>query len=120
MKFLVDECLSTEVADLLRSAGHDVVHVLDLGLLGRPDAEVMAAAVAEDRVLVSADTDFGELLASGGASLPSLILLRRRHDAAGQAASILGALPDVEVSLMEGAVVVITADRVRVRDLPIR
>ena len=90
-----------------------------LGLLGRPDAEVMEAAQAGTRVLVSADTDFGELLAMSGDRLPSVILLRRSHDANDQSRSILAALPDVEESLVAGAIVVITNDRIRVRDLPV-
>ena len=119
MKFLIDECLRAEVADLLTSAGFDAVHARDVGLLGQPDEEVMARALEQGSVLVSADTDFGELLALGGHLLPSLILLRRRHDPVSQAAAILAALPDVEESLTAGAVVVITEDRVRIRELPI-
>ena len=79
----------------------------------------MASAVESARVLISADTDFGELLAKGGWRLPSVILLRRRHEPADQSAAILAALPDVEGSLASGAVVVITEDRVRIRMLPI-
>ena len=79
----------------------------------------MEAAQAGTRVLVSADTDFGELLAMSGDRLPSVILLRRSHDANDQSRSILAALPDVEESLVAGAIVVITNDRIRVRDLPV-
>ena len=77
MRMLLDECISTRVAPLLAAAGHDVVHVAQRDLLGKPDTEILAVAVAEQRVLVSADTDFGELLARSNLSLPSLILLRQ-------------------------------------------
>ncbi len=53
------------VARSLEAGGHDAVHVADLGLLGAVDTEVMLAAAESDRVLISADTDFGELLALG-------------------------------------------------------
>ena len=66
MKFLVDESLSYRVAEALSSAGHDAVHVTSIGLAAAPDEDVMARARTEQRVLVAADTDFGELLALGG------------------------------------------------------
>lgn len=108
------------VAAGLAAAGHDAVHVGDVDLLGATDDEVMAFAVSEDRVVVSADTDFGELLAVGGASMPSVILLRRRHDPDDQVQAILSVLPDVSDDLDAGAVVVIVRDRLRIRRLPIR
>jgi predicted nuclease of predicted toxin-antitoxin system len=119
VKFLVDECLTPDVARFLTAAGHDAIHVRDLDLLGRPDPIVMSAAIEAKRVVISADTDFGEPLAKGGGNLPSVILLRRRHDPADQASAILAAMPDIEESLDLGAVVVITGDRVRIRSLPI-
>jgi predicted nuclease of predicted toxin-antitoxin system len=44
LKLLIDESLSARVAHLLCDAGHEAVHVGDLGLLGAPDDDVMAAA----------------------------------------------------------------------------
>lgn len=119
MKFLVDECLTRDVAERLSAAGHDAVHVGELELLGVTDLEVMASAVESGRVVISADTDFGELLAKGGRTLPSVILLRRHHDSSGQAVGILASMPDIEESLVSGAIVVITEHRVRIRSLPI-
>ena len=52
------------------------------------------------RVVVSADTDFDELLALGGASMPSVTLLRRRHDPDDQIQAILGVLPDASGDLV--------------------
>ena len=77
MRFLVDECLSTRVPELLVAAGHDAVHVVDCGLAGEPDERVLAQAADDRRVLLSADTDFGEILARSGSPVPSVILFRR-------------------------------------------
>lgn len=121
MRFLLDECLSTRLVTLLSNAGHDAVHVADLGLLGAADQDVMATAKVQSRVLVSADTDFGELLAAGRALGPSFVLFRRtRRIAEEQTAVLLANLPDVEPDLDAGAVVVLAEDRIRVRRLPLR
>jgi predicted nuclease of predicted toxin-antitoxin system len=66
VRFLIDECLPPQMAGLLRTSGHDCAHVYDLGLGGQPGEQIMALADRENRILVSADTDFGELLANRG------------------------------------------------------
>jgi len=105
---------------LLSDAGHDAVHVGDLALLGATDETVMAAALDDSRIVVSADTDFGEVLAASIAQYPSVILLRRKGRTAEQQASILLAnFAAVENDLAVGAMVVVLQDRLRVRRLPI-
>ncbi|MEU7001629.1 DUF5615 family PIN-like protein [Nonomuraea sp. NPDC046570] len=73
MNFLVDENLSPRVADLLTKADHDAVHVRDLQATSAPDSTIMALAVKGSRVIISADTDFGALLAQARAIEPSVI-----------------------------------------------
>ena len=76
MRLLLDANLSPEVARLLESAGYDAIHVADVGLLSAADLEILQAAAKEDQVLLTADTDFGALLALGSLASPSVLLLR--------------------------------------------
>lgn len=120
MKFLLDENQSPRIAELLAAAGHDTVHVRELNLSEASDADIMRAASEQGRVIVSADTDFGELLARTNASEPSILLLRRTdaRRARDVAELILANLDQVAQDLDNGAIVTIEASRVRVRELP--
>jgi len=121
MRFLLDNNLSPKLAEPLRTAGHDVVHVRDIGLQRATDETVIDAARTDGRVLVSADTDFGTLLARSHARAPSFLLMRRASGrrAADQAALILDNLDAVRADLETGAVVVLGENRIRIRRLPI-
>lgn len=121
MKLLIDNALSRHVAGALRQAGHDAVHVRDYGMGAAGDAEIVARAAVEDRIIVSADTDFGTLLALGGARKPSVILFRREANLLPdvQVALLVANLPRIADELDQGAVVIVEQSRLRVRSLPI-
>jgi predicted nuclease of predicted toxin-antitoxin system len=121
VRFLVDECLSVKIAQILATAGHDALHVSQAGLQGHSDETVITYSRSEDRVLLTADTDFGELLSRSGESFPSVIILRRSSRIPEQqAAIVLTNLPDVEPDLVSGALIVFNNSVIRVRRLPIQ
>jgi len=74
VKFLIDNNLSPLLAEFLKAAGHDAVHLRDLGMQAAPDPAVLQRALVDERVLVSADTDFGGLLSRSRATGPSVLL----------------------------------------------
>lgn len=121
MRFLVDNALSPLVAEGLRTGGFDAVHVVEYGLHTASDDVILERAIAESRIVISADTDFGTILAMREGAEPSVILLRRKFPrrAAEQVALILRCLPRIEDDLLRGAIVIVEGSRMRVRQLPI-
>jgi len=121
VRFLIDNAISWRVAESLNAAGHDAVHVRDYGLQAAADSEIFERASAEERTIVSADTDFGTLLAARRTSSPSVILFRhgsqRRPDE--QFALLLANLAQIETDLVRGSLVAIEPARLRIRSLPL-
>jgi predicted nuclease of predicted toxin-antitoxin system len=121
VRFLVDNALSPEIARLLKAAGHDAVHVRDYGLHAAADPVILERAGAEQRVIISADSDFGMLLAISGRTEPSFVLFREPDiiRAADYASLLLLNLPAIEQELLNGCVATFRHRRVRVRGLPL-
>jgi len=121
MKFLIDNALSPALADLLQQAGQDAIHVRSIGLQHADDELIFDRAAVEGRILVSADADFGTLLALRSSRQPSIIQFRgegsRKPDALSR--TLLANLPQLVDSLENGCIVTLEPARVRVRLLPI-
>ena len=61
MRFIVDECTGSKVAEYLRGADHEVFSVFDEAR-GMTDDEVLTKASSENWILITNDKDFGEMI----------------------------------------------------------
>jgi|SRR5579884_25362 len=120
MKFLADMGISMRTIAWLRQAGHDAVHLREEGLQRLPDEAVAAKAVAEGRILLTMDLDFGYLLAISRARSPSVVVFRL-EDERPQIVSqrLQTVLLQCEDDLTAGAIVSVSEAAIRVRRLPI-
>src|SRR2546423_1625438 len=62
MNFLLDESAEVKIAAFLEIRGHDVKYVKRDYPIGWPDHRVLALAHSEQRILITNDRDFGELV----------------------------------------------------------
>jgi predicted nuclease of predicted toxin-antitoxin system len=122
VKFVVGANLSPRVAALLQSAGHDAVHVRDIGLRDASDDRIIDYAMSTERVVISHDSDFGTLLAYRHLSKPSFILIRSCDPVVvdDQTSLIVANLDAMRNDLDAGAIAVFARGRLRIRRLPLR
>ena len=76
MRFLADVGVDQRVVDWLREQGHEVAHLRDEGLHRMADEDVFAKAIAEDRIVLTFDLDFGEIAALSRGRKASVVLFR--------------------------------------------
>lgn len=117
MRLLLDMNLPPQIAEHLRRGGHDAVHVRDIGLGQVQDEDVFARAVAEQRIVVTHDLDFGEIVGLGSGT--SVILLRLRSARRTHVQQRIDtALAEAAPALQTGAVVLVEDARIRIRAWP--
>ena len=116
MRFLADENLHADLVRWLRSQGHDVSYAAETAA-GEPDESVLRRARAEDRVLVTDDKDFGELVVRKGIANAGVLLLRQRNPSVPDRIARLAAIWESVAQKMSRSFVVVSDRRVRVRPL---
>lgn len=120
MKFLADMGISPRTVEFLLGLGHEVVHLHAEGLDRWPDAAILEKAAREGRVVLTADLDFGALLAISGATLPSVVIFRLRDMRPTNVNWYLREIVDHHLNALEaGAVISVDEGHIRVRSLPI-
>ena len=117
MLFLANENLPLDVVKAIRSEGHDVAWI-HTDAPGSKDTDVLRRAVAENRVLLTSDKDFGELAFRFG--LPAtcgIVLFRLQAESSSALASEVAAAIRSRTD-WAGNFSVVERGRIRVRALP--
>lgn len=105
----------------LRSADHDAVHLREEGLIRLPDLEIAEKAAREDRIVLTFDLDFGDILAAARKKTPSVIIFRLRNQTPRAVnPRLFRVIGDCEAELATGAIIIVEDVGYRVRRLPIR
>jgi predicted nuclease of predicted toxin-antitoxin system len=120
IRFLLDMGIAQSTGGLLRSQGHDVVHLRDQGLERLSDDRIVTKATDEARVIVTHDLDFGRIVALSGSRVPSVVTLRLGDMTPARVNTVLmTVIVEATESLEIGALVTVTERGIRIRHLPV-
>lgn len=121
---LADENINPEVVSGLRALGCQIVTVAELGLAGAADSLILKRAVADGRIVITHDPDFGRLALQGSAISTGVVFLRPGHISSGIVLANLEAANTAAGDLSTPFLLTVEQKsqsglRIRVRQLPI-
>ena len=116
MHFFADENVARAIVQWIRGLGHDVLYAAEAGP-GEVDSAWLAKAQAEERLVITADKDFGEMVFRECRTTHGVVLLRIERLTIPQRLARLQAVWTVIEANQTGAFIVITDRKVRVRKL---
>ena len=116
-RFLIDEDMSRSLARAIRSVGIEAVDVRDVGLRGRPDAEVFQYAVAHSMVLISADMGFANTLQFLPSSHVGMVIARFPNEVPTTTVNtaLRDAIKEMSDADLAGNTVIVEPGRIRMR-----
>ncbi|HEY7213077.1 MAG TPA: DUF5615 family PIN-like protein [Thermoanaerobaculia bacterium] len=118
MRFLANENFPLGSVRKLRTAGHDVSAIVEVEA-GAKDPAVLGRAASENRILLTFDRDYGELIYRRNLPAPpGVIYLRLVPSTPGEAADAILSLLLVEGLELQRRYTVVERQRVRQRPLP--
>ncbi|MDP2765949.1 MAG: DUF5615 family PIN-like protein [Candidatus Methanoperedens sp.] len=121
MRFLVDMALSPKTVDFLKDNGYEAVRANELGMAKSKDREIFDYAAKNEMIVLTADLDFGNILAHVMSDKPSVIIFRLQDPSPEHVNSLLlSNFSRIDDALIKGAIVVIDDVHIRIRELPIQ
>lgn len=120
MRLLADLHISPSTVAFLRQLGYDVLRVDALLPRTATDLEIVAAARADARSVLTQDLDFSAIIALSGERSPSLVTLRLASSRVAHVNETLArVLPLITDDLARGSLITIEEGSIRSRGLPI-
>jgi predicted nuclease of predicted toxin-antitoxin system len=118
LRFLADMGISHRVVEWLRHNKYDAIHLWEEGLQKLPDGDIFSKALNEQRIILTFDLDFGEIVALSKGQKPGVILFRLHNTRASHVIERLEAvLRDCPASIFD-SVTIVEETRFRIRQFP--
>ena len=111
--------MDVRITSWLSSHGHEAIHLRDQGLQRLPNGAIFEKGIAESRVIVTFDLDFGEIVALSKGRKTGVVLFRLRNTRVSFVIQRLSeVIAECSDALARGAVVIVEETRHRVREFP--
>jgi predicted nuclease of predicted toxin-antitoxin system len=111
--------MDVRITSWLNSHGHEAIHLRDQGLQRLPNGAIFDKGIAESRVIVTFDLDFGEIVALSKGRKTGVVLFRLRNTRVSFVIQRLSeVIAECSDALARGAVVIVEETRHRVREFP--
>lgn len=120
MKILIDMNLTPLWVDFFHANQINAIHWTEVGKVNAPDIDIFNFAIESDFIIFTNDLDFGTILANSHTRTPSVIQVRTQDlmpYTLGE--TILRLLSQFEQKLIEGALITLDKQKMRVKILPI-
>jgi len=117
VKILADENISPRILSFLRTKGIDAVDVKEKGWQGSNDRYILERAYADERFVLTHDSDFGTLAINEGAPCYGIVYIRLKNLKVENVCSVLEKLLKVEMEIAKGSIIVVEDARVRIRSV---
>ena len=116
MRVKVDENLPASLVSLLRERGIEADTVIEEGLAGSTDEDLLAAAREEDRMIVTLDRGFGDIRRCPPGSHPGIVVLRLADESAlATRAAVMQLLDNHDLENLSGTITVVQHGSLRIR-----
>lgn len=119
MKFLADENIDYQIVEHLRQEDHSVLYVAELNP-GISDTEVLGLANKENAILITSDSDFGELVFRQRRLTSGVIYIRLGNLSSEQKANIIVSAINQHGEEFLNSFVVISSNSIRIRKSIVR
>ena len=111
--------MDVRITSWLNSHGHEAIHLRDQGLQRLPNGAIFDKGIAESRMIVTFDLDFGEIVALSKGRKTGVVLFRLRNTRVSFVIQRLSeVIAECSDALARGAVVIVEETRHRVREFP--
>ena len=111
--------MDVRITSWLNSHGHEATHLRDQGLQRLPNGAIFDKGIAESRMIVTFDLDFGEIVALSKGRKTGVVLFRLRNTRVSFVIQRLSeVIAECSDALARGAVVIVEETRHRVREFP--